>query len=197
MVRRLERQLDTVKLIQSHLRSPPVNIEDIGSVHLRMRARVSDDIRLVRADVQIDGSTIFVAFCQADEGWPFTIENDSDYTISMAQTVSVVACQFLRYLICVFQDGGRGDQASSKSIYTLTPRSHLNYAWDFPAARDKKLSLTINGARRFVDPMEIGDLVPFKFHVNRSISFLITTHVIMAGSSTNTSRFIGRSCRRP
>jgi vacuolar protein sorting-associated protein 13A/C len=64
------------------------------------------------------------------------------------------------------QDGGRGDQASSKVIYTLTPHLHLDYAWDFPAARDKKLSLTINGVRRLVDPMEIGDLVPFKFQVN-------------------------------
>jgi hypothetical protein len=97
MVRRLEGQLDRVKLIQSYLRSPPVNIEDIGSVHLRIRARVSDDIRLVRADVQIDGSTIFVAFCQADEGWPFTIENDSDYTISMAQTVAV-CCMLIHTL---------------------------------------------------------------------------------------------------
>lgn len=68
-------------------RSPPINIEDIGSVHLRMRARESDEIRLVRADIKIDGSTIFVTLCQAEEGWPFKIENDSDYSISMVQTV--------------------------------------------------------------------------------------------------------------
>lgn len=52
-----------------------------------MRARESNDIRLVRADVKIDGSTIFVSFSPAEDGWPFTIENDSDYAISMAQTV--------------------------------------------------------------------------------------------------------------
>jgi vacuolar protein sorting-associated protein 13A/C len=69
-----------------------------------------------------------------------------------------------------FQDGERGDD-SSKSKYTLTPHSHLDYAWDFPAARDKKLSLSINGARRLVDPMEIGDLVPFKFRVSNSFAF--------------------------
>jgi Vacuolar protein sorting-associated protein len=39
------------------------------------------------------------------------------------------------------------------------------YAWDFPAARDKKILLTINGSRRVIDVMEIGDLVPFKFQV--------------------------------
>jgi vacuolar protein sorting-associated protein 13A/C len=64
-------------------------------VHLRMRARESDGVRLVRADVQIDGSTIFVAFCPANEGWPITIENDSDYTISIAQTVVNFTCSFL------------------------------------------------------------------------------------------------------
>lgn len=52
-----------------------------------MRARESTSIQLVRADVEIDGSTIFVTFCPADEGWPFTIENDCDFTISVAQTV--------------------------------------------------------------------------------------------------------------
>jgi vacuolar protein sorting-associated protein 13A/C len=41
----------------------------------------------------------------------------------------------------------------------------MPYAWDFPAARDKKILLTINGSRRVVDIMEIGDLVPFKFNV--------------------------------
>jgi vacuolar protein sorting-associated protein 13A/C len=95
MVRCPEWLFDALILIQSRLRSPPINIEDIGSVHLRMRARESDDIRLVRADVKIDGSTIFVAFCPADEGWPFTIENDSDYTISMAQAVAIFACSLL------------------------------------------------------------------------------------------------------
>jgi vacuolar protein sorting-associated protein 13A/C len=44
--------------------------------------------------VKIDGSTIFVVFCEADEGWPFTIENDSDYTISMAQTVIISSCPY-------------------------------------------------------------------------------------------------------
>jgi vacuolar protein sorting-associated protein 13A/C len=68
-------------------------------VHLRMRARESNEIRLVRADVKIDGSTIFVAFYPADEGWPFTIENASDYTISIGQTVTTCACQILWCLI--------------------------------------------------------------------------------------------------
>jgi vacuolar protein sorting-associated protein 13A/C len=41
----------------------------------------------------------------------------------------------------------------------------MNYAWDQPAAREKKIQLNVNGARRNVDIMEIGDLIPFKFAV--------------------------------
>jgi hypothetical protein len=39
----------------------------------------------------------------------------------------------------------------------------MDYAWDSPAARDKKLLLNINESSRVVDIMEIGNLVPFKF----------------------------------
>jgi vacuolar protein sorting-associated protein 13A/C len=51
--------------------------------------------------------------------------------------------------------------------YRLPERTAIPYAWDFPAAREKKLLLAINGSRRAVDILEIGDLVPFKFQVGR------------------------------
>lgn len=130
-----------------------------------MYGRDSNDIQLVRADIQIDGPTIFVSFCQAEEGWPFIIENISDYTFSMAQIVSF---QELFLLLLHYLTGRpfcKQDSSKTKSAYTLAPHSHLDYAWDSPAAREKKLSLTINDARRLVDPMEIGDLVPFRFQV--------------------------------
>lgn len=47
----------------------------------------------------------------------------------------------------------------------------MPYAWDYPAARDKKILLIISGARRVVDVMEIGDLVPFKFSVRYIIIY--------------------------
>lgn len=50
--------------------------------------------------------------------------------------------------------------------YTLRPRTTMDYAWDCPAARDKKLVLTINKSSRVVDIMEIGNLIPFKFTVS-------------------------------
>ena len=57
-----------------------------------------------------------------------------------------------------------GHQKSNPS-YTLVPRSAMDYAWDYPAAREKKILLMINGWRRPVDILEIGNLMPFKFSV--------------------------------
>lgn len=63
-------------------------------------------------------------------------------------------------------------------MYTVNPRTSLPYAWDFPAANDKKILLLINGFRRVIDVMEIGDLVPFKFNVRLAGLFLAVSHGI-------------------
>lgn len=70
------------------IRSSPVNIQDIGNIHLRVPS-ASDDhqVDIVTADIKIDGSTIFVTFLKAD-GWPFALENDSDYTVFVCQWVT-------------------------------------------------------------------------------------------------------------
>ncbi|KAJ6610914.1 vacuolar protein sorting-associated protein 13 [Mycena sp. CBHHK59/15] len=135
--------------------SPPIKIEDIGTVHLRLQhpGRDQELAQLIRGDVRIDGSTIFISFSCATEGWPFTIENDSDYVVT----------------ICQKDSSSEEEGVSSKSAvaYTVNPRTSLPYAWDFPAAKDKKILLSINGFRRVIDVLEIGDLVPFKFNDNQ------------------------------
>lgn len=128
--------------------SSPINIEDIGSIHLRVRLP-DGDMHIVKADVVIDGSTIFVILSAAEK-WPFVIENDSDFSVSVMQW-----------------DSSRGDTDAVKSStprYKLGPHSSMTYAWDQPAVREKKIMLMINDSRRPVDIMEIGVLVPFKFH---------------------------------
>lgn len=124
---------------------------------------------IVTADIKINGSTIFVTFLKAD-GWPFELENDTDYT--------VFVCQWVRFPLNAVaqvndrvQDAGRNEVEAVKSSiprYKLAPHSVTQYAWDHPAAREKKLMLVINDARRVVDIMEIGVLVPFKFQVRVS-----------------------------
>ncbi|KAI0047829.1 hypothetical protein FA95DRAFT_1589004 [Auriscalpium vulgare] len=130
--------------------SPPISIEDIGSVHLRLKEPGQSGItHLIRIDVKMDGATIFVFVNLADDDWPFSIENDSDYPVTFCQT-----------------DQAHGDADSATNTYprySLPERTVAPYAWDFPAAREKKLLLTANGVRRSVDILEIGNLVPFKF----------------------------------
>ncbi|KAF8974033.1 vacuolar protein sorting-associated protein 13 [Flammula alnicola] len=129
--------------------SPPINIEDLGSVHFRLgRPGGNTAHDLVRTDIRIEGSTIFIFLNLATGDWPFVIENGSDYSVQFSQ-----------------QDEGRDPQSRDKPIaYSLQPRATMPYAWDYPAARDKKIILSIGSARRVVDIMEIGNLIPFKFN---------------------------------
>ncbi|KAF5355629.1 hypothetical protein D9756_003767 [Leucocoprinus leucothites] len=124
--------------------SPPINIEDIGPVSLRLRRPGSNSrsFVLIQVDIRIEGATIFVVVSAADKGWPFEIENYSDYILSVSQTESE-------------------EESSTKrddAVYTLQPRTTMEYAWDSPAARDKKLLLSIKDSSRVVDIMEIGNL---------------------------------------
>lgn len=67
------------------------------------------------------------------------------------------------------QDQNRSESEPSKRSvpnYPVPRKSSLDYAWDYPAAREKRLVLTINKSRRAIDVMEIGDLVPFRFSVS-------------------------------
>jgi vacuolar protein sorting-associated protein 13A/C len=74
------------------IRSPPFNVEDIGTVYFRLRTpNPNSPVHLICADVKINGSTIFVSFARADDSWPFVIENNSDYAVALCQAVRPVS----------------------------------------------------------------------------------------------------------
>ena len=79
------------------------------------------------------------------------------------------------------QDLDRPEGAASgrtTPTYKVASKSTLEYAWDFPAGRNKKLVLnTVDGARRVLDILEIGDLVPFKFAVGLQVFLRLVTEV--------------------
>jgi vacuolar protein sorting-associated protein 13A/C len=149
-------------------RSAPFNIEDIGAVHLRVQKLDQEREHLIRADVKISGSSIFVTFNEEPNGWPFVLENGSDYTVSFYQAVRNPVDLTHASSDLTIQDSRMDTDkpANFGRAYKLSPHSTANYAWDYPAAREKKIMLTINNAHRAIDIMEIGDLVPFKFHVS-------------------------------
>ncbi|TCD71537.1 hypothetical protein EIP91_008918 [Steccherinum ochraceum] len=130
--------------------SAPINVEDIGTMHFRLKsAGEAGDVNLMRAEVKLGGATIFIVISDETQGWPFTIENESDFSFVMYQT-----------------DLDHPDAAPTNSSvprYVASKKSSMDYAWDYPAAREKKLVLAVNSTRRIIDVMEIGDLVPFRF----------------------------------
>jgi vacuolar protein sorting-associated protein 13A/C len=74
----------------SHDRSAPINIQDIGSVHFRLfpPGEETHDLRLIRADVAVEGATVHVILNPETGPWPFVIDNNSDYDVSFCQVVS-------------------------------------------------------------------------------------------------------------
>jgi vacuolar protein sorting-associated protein 13A/C len=70
------------------------------------------------------------------------------------------------------QDGGTDQHSRDKPAkYVLHPDESMAYAWDYPAAREKKIVISIGTAQRSIDIMEIGNLIPFKFNVGIHIHF--------------------------
>ena len=69
----------------------------------------------------------------------------------------------------------------------------MPYAWDYPAARDKKIVLIIGSSRRVVDIMEIGDLIPFKFMVH--LFFLVVSRALNAKQAQMRSKAVSLDVR--
>lgn len=130
--------------------SAPFNIEDIGSVHLRL-AKAGHTQHLIKAEVLLEGPTIFISLSLETGPWPFMLRNESDYTVQFMQATERED----------ESSGKRVDEAVGKR-YELKPRSKMKYAWDYPAARDKMIKLVANGRERNVNILEIGSLLPFK-----------------------------------
>jgi vacuolar protein sorting-associated protein 13A/C len=61
---------------------------------------------------------------------------------------------------------GAGTAKDKTPTYEIASKSAMDYAWDFPAAPEKYLRLSINGFSRTVQITEIGSLIPFKFLVS-------------------------------
>ena len=129
----------------------PFNIEDIGVVHLRI-AKASHHQHLVKAEVLLEGPTIFISLHHETGPWPFMLRNESDYTITFAQAAE--------------SRDANGEVGSDEAVgkrYELRPRSKMKYAWDYPALSDKLIKLMVGGKERNVNILEIGSLLPFKF----------------------------------
>lgn len=130
--------------------SAPFNIEDVGSVFLRL-AKDGKSQQLIKAEVLLEGPTIFISLGLETGPWPFMLRNESDYTVQFMQATEREE----------EGSGKRIDEAVGKR-YELKPKSKMKYAWDYPAVKNKMIKLVANGRERNVNILEIGSLLPFK-----------------------------------
>lgn len=133
----------------------PFHMDSIGNVFLRI-SHAQGHQQLVRVEVIVNGSTIFIKLSPQDGPWPFQLRNESEFTVMFMQcTVDGVP-----------GDGRKtraGDEPVTAKRYVLRPRSKIKYAWDFPAAPTRYIKLIVNDKERIVNILEIGSLLPFKF----------------------------------
>lgn len=130
--------------------SSPFNISNIGTSHVKL-AKASERQKLIRIETIMEAATIFLHLSIETKHWPFSMRNESDI-------------EFMFYQINPNLGEGEEDKSSGwRPIrYRLPPRSIMPYAWDYPAAKNKELTLTAFGKEKRVKLAEIGNQVPLK-----------------------------------
>jgi len=138
--------------------SSPFNISSVGTMHVKL-AKAGQRQELIRADVILEGATLFIHLSIETKHWPFSMRNESETSFMFWQTNPNVA------------DDEEDRSSGWRPIrYRLPKRSIMPYAWDFPAARTKELVIVAydssgkqqTSRERRVKLAEIGNLMPLK-----------------------------------
>ncbi|KAL6852120.1 hypothetical protein J3F83DRAFT_570868 [Trichoderma novae-zelandiae] len=129
----------------------PFNIADIGTTHVKI-AKAGQRQRLIRVEILVEDSTIFLHLSVETKNWPFSMRNESDTEFTFYQANPNV------------EEDDVEDRSGWKPIrYRLPPRSIMPYAWDFPAAKFREVVIATAGKERHVKLAEIGNQFPMKF----------------------------------
>ncbi|KAK4132156.1 vacuolar protein sorting-associated protein 13 [Trichocladium antarcticum] len=129
----------------------PFNISDLGVTHLKI-ARSGQRQRLIRVEILMEDSTIFLNLSIEQRNWPFSMRNESDTEFTFYQANPNI------------DEDGSEDRSGWRPVrYRLPPRSIMPYAWDFPAAKHREVCISAYNKERHVKLAEIGNLMPMKF----------------------------------
>jgi vacuolar protein sorting-associated protein 13A/C len=132
--------------------SSPFDIANMGSVHIKL-AKTGSRQQLIRVEVMMEHSMIFLHLSLEKKHWPFSMRNESDQEFLFWQANPNVD----------EEEEERGSSSGWKPIrYRLPARSIMPYAWDYPATKNKNLILSANGKERHVKLAEIGNLIPMR-----------------------------------
>ncbi|KAG6259689.1 hypothetical protein E4U24_000004 [Claviceps purpurea] len=129
----------------------PFNIADVGIAHVKI-AKAGQRQRLVRVEILLEDSTIFLHLSMETKNWPYSMRNESDTEFTFYQANPNVD-----------EDDGEDRSGWRPIRYRLPPRSIMPYAWDFPAAKVRELVIATNNKERHVKLAEMGNQIPMKF----------------------------------
>ncbi|KXH52336.1 hypothetical protein CNYM01_02152 [Colletotrichum nymphaeae SA-01] len=147
----------------------PFNISDIGTTHVKI-AKAGQRQRLIRAEILMEGATIFLHLSLETKNWPFQMRNESDTEFTFYQANPSL------------DDDGVEDRSGWRPIkYRLPPRSIMPYAWDFPAAKFREIIINAHGKERHVKLAEIGNQIPMKFATTSGQQKIIDINVAADG----------------
>ncbi|GAA5859573.1 hypothetical protein JCM8547_006147 [Rhodosporidiobolus lusitaniae] len=130
--------------------SAPFKLQDIGQNYVRIPTTQGEE-RLARIDAVLEGPCIFIRIDPENVAWPFLLRNDSDYLIEFEQAEP---------------ENAPNPKRQQRKRYQLRPGTKLQYAWDLPADDDRQFRVFAGDRERLVNPLEIGALIPFRFHQN-------------------------------
>ncbi|SJM88351.1 probable Vacuolar protein sorting-associated protein 13 [Zygosaccharomyces bailii] len=142
--------------------SSPFFIKDIGFTYLKVLQQ--DSHLLLKIEIILENATVFIRIKDAENRWPYSIRNFSDQEFIFYQRDPRVVDDYYDY-----DEFDELDEAEYKPYYyRVPPKSVMPYAWDYPAARQKKLILTARGRRREIQLAEIGNLKPMRLPARTS-----------------------------
>lgn len=156
--------------VDNHWTSP-FNIADIGTTHVKI-AKAGQRQRLVRVEILMEESTVFINLSIETKNWPFSMRNESDteFTFYQANPNN--------------DEDDIEDRSGWRPIrYRLPPRSIMPYAWDFPAAKFREIVIATGGKERHVKLAEIGNQIPMKFFNANGQQKIIDINVAADGPS--------------
>ncbi|SCW01107.1 LAFE_0D05226g1_1 [Lachancea fermentati] len=158
--------------------SSPFMVKDIGSNYVKVLKNGSGH-QLLKLDIILEKATIFIHISDAGANWPFSIRNFSDYEFIFYQRDPRMFDSDEDYDL--YDDIGEIDY--EPFYYRVPARSVMPYAWDYPAARQKKLILVARQRKREIQLAEIGNLKPMRLpaRIEGEKSAIVDLNVVADG----------------
>lgn len=152
--------------------SAPISIDDLGQIYLKLYKEDEGQF-LLKVNLLLEGSSIFIQVEDANNRWPFSIRNFSDQEFYIYQRDPNT------------NDSGeivKTDIRYEPIFYKVPPKSVMPYAYDYPNAVIKELIIRGRGRERAINLAEIGNLKPFRLPAtHNSEQSIVDLNVIAEG----------------